>query len=456
MNVTFKSVNPFDGSIHCEVDSFTLAELDVALFNSAQAAPDWAAAPIDERGALLRRAAAVLRVHADEFARLMTQEMGKPIREARAEIEKSALGCEYYADQGAAFLADELIESDAGRSLVTCQPLGTVLAVMPWNFPFWQVFRFAAPALLAGNTGLLKHASNVPQCARAIQAVFDEAGFPKGVFTTLMIPSSQVASVIEDDRVHAVTLTGSEPAGRQVAATAGAQIKKSLLELGGSDAFVVLEDADLELAIEQAVVSRFLNTGQSCIAAKRFIVVEAVADAFVAAFKVAVEALRMGDPLDETNTLGPMARIDLRDELHQQVIDSLAAGAVAVTGCNPEAGSGAFYQPSILDHVTPAVRAWREELFGPVASIIRVADESEAVRVANDTDFGLGGSVWTQDSARGERVARQLQCGSAFVNGLVKSDPRLPFGGIKHSGYGRELSRLGIHEFVNAKTIWIR
>jgi len=456
MNVTFKSVNPFDGSIHCEVDSFTLAELDVALFNSAQAAPDWAAAPIDERGALLRRAAAVLRVHAGEFARLMTQEMGKPIREARAEIEKSALGCEYYADQGAAFLADELIESDAGRSLVTCQPLGTVLAVMPWNFPFWQVFRFAAPALLAGNTGLLKHASNVPQCARAIQAVFDEAGFPKGVFTTLMIPSSQVASVIEDDRVHAVTLTGSEPAGRQVAATAGAQIKKSLLELGGSDAFVVLEDADLELAIEQAVVSRFLNTGQSCIAAKRFIVVEAVADAFVAAFKVAVEALRMGDPLDETNTLGPMARIDLRDELHQQVIDSLAAGAVAVTGCNPEAGSGAFYQPSILDHVTPAVRAWREELFGPVASIIRVADESEAVRVANDTDFGLGGSVWTQDSARGERVARQLQCGSAFVNGLVKSDPRLPFGGIKHSGYGRELSRLGIHEFVNAKTIWIR
>lgn len=454
--MTFKSVNPFDGSIHCEVDSFTLAELDVALFNSAQAAPDWAAAPIDERGALLRRAAAVLRVHAGEFARLMTQEMGKPIREARAEIEKSALGCEYYADQGAAFLADELIESDAGRSLVTCQPLGTVLAVMPWNFPFWQVFRFAAPALLAGNTGLLKHASNVPQCARAIQAVFDEAGFPKGVFTTLMIPSSQVASVIEDDRVHAVTLTGSEPAGRQVAATAGAQIKKSLLELGGSDAFVVLEDADLELAIEQAVVSRFLNTGQSCIAAKRFIVVEAVADAFVAAFKVAVEALRMGDPLDETNTLGPMARIDLRDELHQQVIDSLAAGAVAVTGCNPEAGSGAFYQPSILDHVTPAVRAWREELFGPVASIIRVADESEAVRVANDTDFGLGGSVWTQDSARGERVARQLQCGSAFVNGLVKSDPRLPFGGIKHSGYGRELSRLGIHEFVNAKTIWIR
>lgn len=454
--MTFKSVNPLDGTTLAEIDSFTPVALETALYEASQAAPAWSATPIAERGALLQRAAAVLRDHAEEFARLMTLEMGKPIAEARAEIEKSARGCEYYAAEGAGFLEDEVIASDAGRSLVTYQPLGTVLAVMPWNFPFWQVFRFAAPALVAGNTGLLKHASNVPQCAQAIETVFAEAGFPQGVFRTLMIPSSQVAAVIEDVRVHAVTLTGSEPAGRQVAATAGSQVKKSVLELGGSDPFIVLEDADLELAVEQAVVSRFLNTGQSCIAAKRFIVVDAIAAEFVARFKTAVEAISMGDPLDETNRLGPMARIDLRDELHEQVVDSLTQGAVAVTGCNPEAGSGAFYQPSIIDHVKPGVRAYREELFGPVATVIRAADEAEAVHIANDTDFGLGGSVWTQDAERGERIARQLQCGCAFVNGMVKSDPRLPFGGVKNSGYGRELSRLGIHEFVNAKTIWIR
>ena len=454
--MTFKSVNPLDGTTLAEVDSFTPVALETALYQASQAVPAWSATPIAERGALVQRAAAVLRDHAEEFARLMTLEMGKPIAEARAEIEKSARGCEYYAAEGAGFLEDEVIASDAGRSLVTYQPLGTVLAVMPWNFPFWQVFRFAAPALVAGNTGLLKHASNVPQCAQAIETVFAEAGFPQGVFRTLMIPSSQVAAVIEDVRVHAVTLTGSESAGRQVAATAGSQVKKSVLELGGSDPFIVLEDADLELAVEQAVVSRFLNTGQSCIAAKRFIVVDAIAAEFVARFKTAVEAISVGDPLDETNRLGPMARIDLRDELHEQVVDSLTQGAVAVTGCNPEAGSGAFYQPSIIDHVKPGVRAYREELFGPVATVIRAADEAEAVHIANDTDFGLGGSVWTADAERGERIARQLQCGCAFVNGMVKSDPRLPFGGVKNSGYGRELSRLGIHEFVNAKTIWIR
>lgn len=454
--MTFKSVNPLDGTTLAEIDSFTPVALETALYEASQAAPAWSATPIAERGVLLQHAAAVLRDHAEEFARLMTLEMGKPIAEARAEIEKSAWGCEYYAAEGAGFLEDEVIASDAGRSLVTYQPLGTVLAVMPWNFPFWQVFRFAAPALVAGNTGLLKHASNVPQCAQAIETVFAEAGFPQGVFRTLMIPSSQVAAVIEDVRVHAVTLTGSEPAGRQVAATAGSQVKKSVLELGGSDPFIVLEDADLELAVEQAVVSRFLNTGQSCIAAKRFIVVDAIAAEFVARFKTAVEAISVGDPLDETNRLGPMARIDLRDELHEQVVVSLTQGAVAVTGCNPEAGSGAFYQPSIIDHVKPGVRAYREELFGPVATVIRAADEAEAVHIANDTDFGLGGSVWTQDAERGERIARQLQCGCAFVNGMVKSDPRLPFGGVKNSGYGRELSRLGIHEFVNAKTIWIR
>jgi succinate-semialdehyde dehydrogenase/glutarate-semialdehyde dehydrogenase len=454
--VTFKSVNPVDGAVFAEIAGLAPGELEAALQETALATPLWADTAYAERCDLMRRAATVLRGRVDDYAPMITLEMGKPIREARAEIEKCAWVCEYYASEGPGFLADEVIASDASRSLVTYQPLGTVLAIMPWNFPFFQVFRFAVPALVAGNTGLLKHASNVPQCALAIESVFAEAGFPDGVFRTLMIPAAQVASVIEDARVHAVTLTGSEPAGRQVAATAGAQVKKSLLELGGSDPFIVLEDADLDLAVEQAVTSRFLNTGQSCIAAKRFIVVEAVADEFVARFKTAVEAMTMGDPMDEANSLGPMARVDLRDELHEQVVDSLSQGAVAITGCYPEAGSGAFYQPSIIDHVKYGVRAYNEELFGPVASVIRAADEAEAVFIANDTDFGLGGSVWTRDNVRGERVARQLQCGCAFVNGLVKSDPRLPFGGIKNSGYGRELSRLGIHEFVNAKTIWIR
>jgi len=452
----FVSTNPVDGSSREIIAAFTGAQLETALQQAAQVAPAWRARPIDERCALMRKAAAVLRGHSEEYARMMTLEMGKPIGEARAEVEKCALGCDYYADHGPAFLADEVIGSDAGRSLVTYQPLGTVLAIMPWNFPFWQVLRFAAPALVAGNTGLLKHASNVPQCALALESVFREAGFPDGVFRTLMIPSSQVAGVIEDARVHAVTLTGSEPAGRQVAATAGAAVKKSVLELGGSDPFVVLADADLDLAVENAVASRFLNTGQSCIAAKRFIVVPEVADEFVERFRRAAEALPVGDPLDEHNRMGPMARQDLRDELHQQVSDSIAQGAAAVTGCKPMPGAGAFYPPSILDQVRPGIRAYEEELFGPVASVIRAADEADAIRIANDTDFGLGGSVWTRDAARGERLARQLQCGSAFVNGLVKSDPRLPFGGVKNSGFGRELSHHGIHEFVNAKTIWIR
>jgi succinate-semialdehyde dehydrogenase/glutarate-semialdehyde dehydrogenase len=450
------SVNPADGSSHEVVQAFSKEQLEEALQQSADAAPGWRDRPIEQRCELMREAAFVLRANSESFARMMTLEMGKPIGEARAEVEKSALGCEYYADHGAAFLADEEIASDAGRSLVAYQPLGTVLAIMPWNFPFWQVFRFAAPALVAGNTGLLKHASNVPQCALAIEQVFTEAGFPAGVFRSLMIPSSQVAAVIEDGRAHAVTLTGSEPAGRQVAATAGAAVKKSVLELGGSDPFIVLADADLDLAVETAVASRFLNTGQSCIAAKRFIVVPEIADDFVARFQVAVEALSVGDPLDETNRIGPMARHDLRDELHQQVVESIDQGAVAVTGCVPLDGPGAYYQPSILDRVRPGIRAYKDELFGPVASVIRAQDAAEAVRIANDTDFGLGGSVWTQDISRGEAIARQLQCGAAFVNGLVKSDPRLPFGGVKNSGYGRELSHHGIHEFVNAKTIWIK
>ena len=452
----FKTINPATGEMTEVCAAITAPGLAVAISGAAAAGAEWRKRDIQERCHLLAGLARELRDNNEEYAHLMTIEMGKPIAEARSEIEKSALGCAYYAEHGPDFLADEVIESDAGRSLVCYQPLGTVLGIMPWNFPFWQVFRFAAPALVAGNVCLLKHASNVPRCALAIQSLFARAGFPEYVFTTLMLPSSRVAAVIEDPRVHAVTLTGSEPAGRQVAASAGAQIKKSVLELGGSDPFIILEDADLDLAVENAVNSRFLNTGQSCIAAKRFIPVESVADEFVQRFRVAVEALTMGDPLDETNRLGPMARRDLRDELHRQVVESIAQGARAVTGCSPESGDGSYYQPSILDHVKPGVLAYHEELFGPVASIIRARDEADAVRIANDSEFGLGGSVWTQDTARGERVARQLECGSAFVNGLVKSDPRLPFGGIKRSGYGRELSRQGIREFVNTKTLWIR
>jgi succinate-semialdehyde dehydrogenase/glutarate-semialdehyde dehydrogenase len=454
--MAFRSVNPLDGSTIKTIEAMDDEHLDQALQEAAEACVVWSATPIEERCELLNKAAQVLRHRQGELAQIMTSEMGKLIKESRAEIEKCAWVCEYYAEYAPSFLADEVIDTDAGKSFVAYDPLGTVLAVMPWNFPFWQVFRFAAPGLAAGNTGLLKHASNVPQCAQAIEEVFRAAGFPEGVFRTLLIPASMVARVIEDPRVHAVTLTGSEPAGKDVAGRAGKCLKKSVLELGGSDAFIVLDDADLDLTVHNAVASRYLNCGQSCIAAKRFIVVDAIAETFLERFRSAVEALQPGNPANEATTLAPMARHDLRDELHKQVLDSIAAGAVVVTGCSPEDSAGAFYQASILDHVKPGMRAYEEELFGPVAIVIRAQDEADAIRVANGSRFGLGGSVWTRDSARGERVARQLECGAAFVNGLVKSDPRLPFGGVKASGYGRELSHHGIHEFVNAKTVWIR
>ena len=454
--MSFQVINPATGETLKEIPVWDEATVEAALSEVAEATPAWASTPIAERCALMRKAAQVLRDNKDKYARIITTEMGKLITDARAEVEKCALVCDYYAEHGPTFLQDELISSDAGKSFVAYLPLGTVLAVMPWNFPFWQAFRFAVPALVAGNTGLLKHASNVPESALAIEAVFHEAGFPAGVFRTLMIRASQVQKVIEDPRVHAVTLTGSEPAGRQVAATAGANLKKSVLELGGSDAFIVLEDADLDETVKVAVTSRFLNTGQSCIAAKRFIVVDAIAEDFVTRFKAGAEVLQPGDPLNEATTMAPMARTDLRDELHQQVRDSIAAGAVPVTGCEPVEGAGAYYLPSILDRVEPGMRAYGEELFGPVAIVIRARDENDALRIANDSPYGLGGSIWTRDTARGERLARQMQSGATFINGLVKSDPRLPFGGVKNSGYGRELSHHGIHEFVNAKTIWIK
>ncbi|MFC1748848.1 NAD-dependent succinate-semialdehyde dehydrogenase [Pseudomonadota bacterium] len=454
--MAFVSLNPATGQKIKEVPTWGDIQLEEALVDVAIATPQWAKTPLQERCDHVRRLGLSVVARRDELAELITLEVGKLISEARAEVDKCVSVCDYYADNGPAFLSDEMIESDAGKSFVAHLPLGTILAVMPWNFPLWQVFRFLAPALVAGNTGVLKHASNVPQCALAIESLVRDAGLPNGVFRSLMISAGQVAGVIEDERVHAVTLTGSEPAGRKVAATAGANLKKTVLELGGSDPFIVLEDADLDLAVPQGVASRFLNAGQSCIAAKRFIVVDSVADDFVAKFKIIVEALKPGNPNREGTTLGPMARADLRDELHEQVQRSINAGAIAVTGCAAISGNGAFYQASILDHVKPGMAAWEEEFFGPVAIIIRVKDEREAIKVANGSDFGLGGSVWTKDSERGERVARSVQSGAVFVNGMVKSDPRLPFGGVKNSGYGRELCHHGMLEFVNQKTIWVR
>lgn len=416
----------------------------------------WAQTPFAQRAGLLRGAAMQLRAQRDRYATLITLEMGKPLREARAEVEKCAGVCDYYAQHGEDFLRAEPVESDAGKSYVAYHPLGVVLAVMPWNFPFWQVFRAAAPALMAGNALVLKHAPNVPLCALAIEAVFRDSGSPAGLFTTLMIEVGQVAGVIASPHVHAVTLTGSEAAGRKVAACAGQHLKKCVLELGGSDPFIVLHDADLELAIDTAVASRFLNCGQSCIAAKRFIVVPQIENEFLRRFKIKVEALKLGDPMDDATQIGPMARLDLRASLHGQVTDSIAQGAVAVTGCKPVEREGFFYQPSILDRVTAKARAWHEELFGPVAIVIRAASEQDALHIANETRFGLGSSIWSKDVARAEQLATRIQAGCTFINGMVKSDPRLPFGGVKASGYGRELSKLGIHEFVNAKTVWIR
>lgn len=451
-----ESLNPASGDVFKRFTAWEKEKVDQALADVTKATPGWRDTTFEQRAGHMRSAAKELRERSEHYASLATAEMGKVIKESRAEIEKCAWVCDYYANHAEGFLGDDMIESDGGKSYAAYLPLGTVLAVMPWNFPFWQVFRFAAPSLMAGNTALLKHASNVPQCALAIEEVFKNAGFPDNVFRTLLISASQTKAVIEDPRVHAVTLTGSEPAGRQVAATAGASLKKSVLELGGSDAFVVLDDANLDEASTIAVQSRYLNSGQSCIAAKRFIVVDAVADDFLARFTEKVEALIMDDPTKDESQMGPMAREDLRDELHRQVTDSIKQGAVAITGCFIPEGPGSFYPPSILDQVKPGIRAYEEEFFGPVAIVIRARDETHALHIANDNRYGLGGSVWTNDSDRGEAFARKIESGASFVNGLVKSDPRLPFGGVKASGYGRELSEHGIREFVNVKTIWIK
>jgi succinate-semialdehyde dehydrogenase/glutarate-semialdehyde dehydrogenase len=452
----FISLNPATNQLIHTHTSWDSRYLEGALEKSGRAQRVWGQAPFSARAGVLRKVAAQLLAQRDRYATLITLEMGKPMSEARAEVEKCAGTCEYYARNGEEFMRTETIESDAGKSYVAYYPLGVVLAVMPWNFPFWQVFRAAVPALVAGNSVVLKHAPNVPKCALAIEAVFRDSGLPDGVFTNLLIEVEQVAQVIASPHIHAVTLTGSEATGRKVAATAGQSLKKCVLELGGSDPFIVLHDADMDLAVSTAVSSRFLNCGQSCIAAKRFILVPQIADEFLRRFKIAVEALKLGDPMLEDTQIGPMARADLRDTLHRQITDSINQGALAVTGCKPVEREGFFYQPSILDHVTSNTRAYHEELFGPVAIVIRATSEDDALRLANETRFGLGSSIWSKDLRRAEQLASRIQAGCTFVNGMVKSDPRLPFGGIKSSGYGRELSRLGIREFVNAKTVWIR
>lgn len=454
--MALESINPATGETIETYQAMDDQTVDRIIDEVADCAEEWRDSGFDQRAKLMKKAGQILKERKREFAELMTREMGKTVAGAEAEVDKCAWACEFYAEQGEAFLSEESIDTDAHSSKIVYRPLGTVLAVMPWNFPFWQVFRFAAPALMAGNAGLLKHASNVCGCALAIEEVFRDAGFPRNLFRTLLIPSDSVARVIENDRVQAVTLTGSTPAGSAVASTAGKVLKKTVLELGGSDPYVILEDADVDAAAETCVTSRLLNAGQSCIAAKRFIAVDAIREQFTRKVIELMGDKVMGDPMKEDTDLGPQARKDLRDDLHKQVKDSVAKGATLALGGEIPSGDGAFYPPTVLTDVKPGMPAWEEEMFGPVATIIAASDEDEAIRIANDTEFGLGAAVFTQDLERGERIAAdRLHAGACFVNAFVKSDPRLPFGGIKQSGYGRELSHLGIREFVNTKTVYI-
>ena len=452
-----QSINPTNDEVIREYEELTEQEIASVLQKSQTAFEQWRETDFSHRAPLMKKAAEVLRDHRQEYAELMAREMGKPVLGGRSEVEKCAWVCEYYAEHAESFLADQPIETDASNSFVAFQPLGVVLAVMPWNFPFWQVFRFAAPGLMAGNAGVLKHASNVTGCALAIEEVFREAGFPEHLFRTLKISSSKVGRVIEHPIVKAVTLTGSVPAGKAVAQKAGSVLKKTVLELGGSDPYVILEDADLDLAVPTCVNSRLINSGQSCIAAKRFIVVDKVREEFEQRFADLMEQKTMGDPMDEGSDIGPQARTDLRDELHGQVEQSIQKGAQCLLGGKIPGQNGAWYPPTVLANVKPGMPAYGEELFGPVASIITAKDEDDAIRIANDSRFGLGAAVFTRDAEKGTHIAAEkLQAGCCFVNSLVKSDPRLPFGGIRESGYGRELSHFGIKEFVNIKTVYVK
>lgn len=451
------SINPATEEIIESFEEHSAEEVASILGDADKAQKNWSLTDFSYRSVLMKQAAGQLRQNVEKYARRMTLEMGKSIQSARAEVEKCAWVCDYYADESEPFLRSEPISTDASESYIAYRPLGVILAVMPWNFPLWQVFRFAAPALMAGNGGILKHASNVTGCAMDIEEVFQIAGFPPNLFRTLKIGSSGVAGVIENPVIKAVTLTGSGTAGRAVAEKAGSELKKTVLELGGSDPYVILEDADLDESAKTCVASRLINAGQSCIAAKRFIVVESVLKEFEKMVVSLMKQKKMGNPLHEETDLGPQARKDLRDELHEQVVESIAKGAKCLLGGEIPKGKGAFYPPTILTNVTKGMPAYDEELFGPVAAIISARDEKEAIEIANDSPFGLGSAVFTKDIERGKRIAeKELEAGCSFVNQFVKSDPRLPFGGIKESGYGRELSCFGIREFVNIKTVYVK
>ena len=454
--MSFPVVSPVTGERVGEYPATSRDEVAAAVTGCHEAFLRWRRTDVERRARLLRNAAGILREQAEDFADLMTTEMGKPLAEAQAEVEKCAGVCDYYAENTGDFLSRQPVATDAGESFVTFQPIGIVFAIMPWNFPFWQVVRFAAPTLMAGNGALLKHAPNVPGCALAIESVFREAGLPDNLFRSLLVGHEEAAELIADPRVRAVTLTGSTRAGKAVASNAARHVKKSVLELGGSDPYVILEDADVAAAAEACVTSRLINSGQSCVAAKRFVVVESVLAEFQERIVEGMGRASFGDPREAGTRIGPMAREDLRDHLHEQVQASVAAGATLLLGGEVPDRPGWFYPPTVLGDVRSGMPAYEEELFGPVASIIPVSDEDAAIAVANDTSYGLGAAVFTRDLARGRRIAEEeLDAGACFVNAFVRSDPRLPFGGVKESGYGRELSPFGIHEFVNVKTVWI-
>jgi succinate-semialdehyde dehydrogenase / glutarate-semialdehyde dehydrogenase len=451
-----RTINPFTGKIEKEFKEHTHAQISVMIDAVQGAFLNWRGTNFETRSRLMNNASRILLEQKEQFAKIMTLEMGKPIKQAYAEVEKCALVCSYYAENAEQMLAKEIIPTDASESYIQLDPISIVLAVMPWNFPFWQVFRFAAPAIMAGNTCILKHASNVSMCALAIEEIFIDAGFPINIFKTFLVSSSNVEQIINHPFIKAVTLTGSEPAGRKVAQLCGERIKKTVLELGGSDPFIVLEDANIDEAVKTAVTARLINNGQSCIAAKRFIVVEKVYEEFENKFVAAMKSVKIGDPMESTTELGPIAREDLLKELEEQVIQSVSKGAVILCGGKRILGEGYFFEPTILTDLGKGMPAYDDEIFGPIASLIKVKDENEAVKVANDSFFGLGASLWTSDISKAKELACKIESGSVFINGMVKSDPRLPFGGIKNSGYGRELSHYGIKEFVNVKTVWIK
>jgi succinate-semialdehyde dehydrogenase/glutarate-semialdehyde dehydrogenase len=450
------TINPATGELTKRFDAHNDAEVESALKNAVSAFEKNRHSSFADRAAKLQRAADLLEKDRERLARIITSEMGKLLHGSVDEIEKCARGCRFYAEHGEKFLSEQIVSSDdAGRSYVRYEPLGIVLAIMPWNFPFWQVFRFAAPALMAGNVGLLKHASNVPQCALAIENIFRDAGFDSGVFQTLLIENEAIEKIIRDPRVKAVTLTGSERAGSAVASTAGREVKKSVLELGGSDPFIVMPSAKLDDAISTGVKSRMVNSGQSCIAAKRFIIAQAIYDQYVAQFVEKMKRMKLGDPMDETTEVAPLSSENILRGVDEQVQKSVAAGAKILCGGKRADRAGYFYEPTVLVEVPKSAPAYREEVFGPVALLFRAHDRDEAVAIANDSTFGLGASVWTNDAAEQEFFSHELQSGMVFVNAMVASDPRLPFGGVKRSGYGRELGAEGIREFTNIKTVWI-